>query len=391
MVAACQFPVNYGSPAAIRELCETLSENGHRIHVITYPDGQDLSVGKSILHRVGRARASADLRVGPSWQKPWLDLLMLFKVCAVVRREKADLIHAHNYEGGLIGVAAKFLTGRPLIYNSVNLMSDELHTYNVMPRFLAKLVAGVLDWFVPIFPDHLIAVTRELYDWHAQHGTPRARLTLVPCGIKPEMFANPQPEPLRARFAIGARPVVMYTGINNAFQRVDHLVRAFRLVLDQIPDALLMIVSPIENEPNRPVNEALGRELGVDGSIIWVGGQQLHELKDYLALADVCVVPRCECPGHPIKLLNYMMAEKPVVCFAGAAKGVSHLREAWIVPNHDTDGLAQGIVTLLRDKELARRLAAQGRETTAREFDWRILAKTIETIYAGLVPGPARE
>ena len=108
MVAACQFPVNYGSPAAIRELSETLSEMGHRIHVVTYPDGQNLSVGCAQIHRVGRARKTAGLRVGPSWQKPWLDLLVLIKLCAIVRREKVDVIHAHNYEGGLIGVLAKF-------------------------------------------------------------------------------------------------------------------------------------------------------------------------------------------------------------------------------------------------------------------------------------------
>ena len=386
MVAACQFPVNYGSPAAIRELSETLSEMGHHIHVVTYPDGQDLSVGRAQIHRVGRARDASGLRVGPSWQKPWLDLLVLIRLCKIVRREKVDIIHAHNYEGGLIGVLAKFLTGRPLIYNSVNLMSDELHTYKVMPRFLSNVVARVLDWFVPIFPDHIIAVTRELYDWHLRQGTPPDRLTLVPCGIKPEMFAKADPAKLRAQFAIGTRPVVMYTGINNAFQRVDHLLRAFRVVLDHEPAAVLMIVSPITNEPNRPANEALAHSLGIASSVIWVGPHELKELPDYLALADVCVVPRCECPGHPIKLLNYMIAEKPIVCFAGAAKGITHMSEAWIVPDHDWAQFGQGILKLLRDRPLALRLAATGRETAIREFDWRVLCRKVEGIYERILP-----
>ena len=54
---------------------------------------------------------------------------MLIETVRVVRRERCEIIHAHNYEGCLIGVAAKLLTGRPMIYNAVNLMSDELHTY----------------------------------------------------------------------------------------------------------------------------------------------------------------------------------------------------------------------------------------------------------------------
>jgi glycosyltransferase involved in cell wall biosynthesis len=195
------------------------------------------------------------------------------------------------------------------------------------------------------------------------------------------MFAHADATKLRAQFAIGARPVVMYTGINNAFQRVDHLLRAFRVVLDEEPNAVLMIVSPITNEPNRPVNEALAHELGLAASVIWAGPHELRELPDYLALADVCVVPRCECPGHPIKLLNYMIAEKPIVCFAGAAKGITHLHEAWIVPDHDCNQLGHGILKLLRDRALAARLAANGRTTAIRDFDWRNLSQKVEAIY----------
>src|SRR5438132_771597 len=136
MLAACPFPVNYGSPAAIRELTETLSGRGHEVHVVTYPDGENLSVGAAWLHRVGRARATRTTRVGPSLAKLWWDFLMLIETVRVIRRERCEIIHAHNYEGCLIGVAAKLLTGRPLIYNAVNLMSDELHTYRVMPDFL---------------------------------------------------------------------------------------------------------------------------------------------------------------------------------------------------------------------------------------------------------------
>ena len=36
MIAPCPFPANYGTPGAIREMCEALSARGHRIHVVTY-------------------------------------------------------------------------------------------------------------------------------------------------------------------------------------------------------------------------------------------------------------------------------------------------------------------------------------------------------------------
>jgi 1,2-diacylglycerol 3-alpha-glucosyltransferase len=385
MVAACPFPANYGSPGAIRELCETLSEMGHAVHIVTYPDGENLSVGNSRLHRVSYGGKSAGTRVGPSANKLIIDILLVLKLCQVIWKEKVQIIHAHNYEGGLAGVIAKFCTWKPLVYNSVNLMSDELHTYGVIkPAFLAKWLAAVLDWFVPIFPDHIIAITQQLYDWHLAHGVPEKRLSMVPLGVTPAMFAKADSEKFRDKYSVGSRPVVMYTGINSAFQRVDYLLRAFTVVLKAQPSALLMIISPLENETNYPANVELAKSLGISESVIFIGPHTLEDLPHYLALATVTVVPRPECPGHPVKLLNYMMAAKPTVCFAGGAKGVTHLHDAFIVPNHDWTAMGAAILTVLRDPVLAQRLGANARETVLNDFDWRILAKRVELIYAGL-------
>jgi 1,2-diacylglycerol 3-alpha-glucosyltransferase len=391
MVAACPFPVNYGSPGAIRELSEVLSEMGHDVHIVTYPDGQDLSVGKAQLHRVAQRQQSRGPSVGPSTDKLFLDFLMLTELCRVVRREKIEIIHAHNYEGALIGLFAKFVTGRPMIYNAVNLMSDELATYRfIRPKFVAKWIGAILDWFVPIFPDHIIAVTQELYDWLAKRGVPKKRLTVVPCGIRPAMFDNADANKFCDKYAIGSRPVVMYTGINSAFQRVDYLLRAFSVVLKEEPSALLMVVSPLENEPDLQANQALARELGIAENVIFAGPHTLDDLPHYIAMATVTVVPRPECPGHPIKLLNYMISGKPIVCFAGAAKGITHMHDALTVPDHDWQEMGKSILTLLHDPVLAQRLGTNARQTAINNFDWQVLAKKVETIYANLLPGNQR-
>jgi 1,2-diacylglycerol 3-alpha-glucosyltransferase len=394
MIAACQFPVNYGSPGAIRELVENLSNLGHEVHVITYPEGENLSVGSAKLHRVGRARDASKAKVGPSLAKLWWDFLLALKTASVVRREKCEVIHAHNYGGCLAGVAAKLLTGCPMIYNSVNLMSDELHTYRVLPDFIAKIIARALDWFVPIFPDHIVTLSPELRDWFLRHGIAQDRVTFVSAGVTPSLFDNVDAaavEKLRAKYAIGSRPVVMYAGTNNAFQRIDYLLRAFTIVREKIPDALLAIVGPIANEPNRAVNEALARELGIADDTRFMGPHTLGELKNYIALADVCVNPRPDCPGQPIKLLNYMSMSKPCVCFAGGAKGVRHNHDAIVAPDHDWHAMGEGIATLLGDTALRARIGAAGRETVLRDFDWRLLCGKIEAIYDRLSPARADE
>jgi 1,2-diacylglycerol 3-alpha-glucosyltransferase len=387
MVAACPFPVNYGSPGAIRELTETLSEMGHDVHVVTYGEGDDLPVGNAQIHRVRKINSSGP-QAGPSRHKLLVDILLVFKLCEVIRQQRIEIIHAHNYEGGLAGVVAKFVTWKPLVYNAVNRMSEELSSYDfIKPAFIARSLAAVLDWFVPIFPDHIIAITQELYDWFAGRGIRKDKLTLVPLGVRPEMFAKADPTALSLQHNVGSRPVVMYTGINSAFQRIDYLLRAFTIVLKAEPSALLMIVSPLSDEPNLPANLELAKSLGIAESVVFIGPHELAELPNYLALATVTVIPRPECYGHPVKLLNYMMAAKPTVCFEAAAKGVRHLQEVFTVPNHDWEKMGEAIVTLLRDPALAKKLAANSHETVLNTFDWHILAKKIEGIYAQLLPG----
>jgi len=389
MVGACPFPANYGSAASIREMSDTLSDMGHNVHIVTYPFGQgDIRVRTANVHRTGPFRPEANPKVGPSRQKFSLDFQLLRLLCRVIRTENIDIIHAHNYEGALIGIMAKWLTRRPLLYNAVNLLSDELAGYNfIRPAWVAHFIAHGLDWFTPIFPNHITAVSPELRDWLLKRGLPEKKVDLVPAGIEPDLFDHAQPEKFRQEYQLNGRPIVMYTGVLDAYQRIDYLLRAFAVALREKPDALLLVVSPLVSEACENQHKQLATKLGISSSIVWISPHPLHDLPSYLALADVCVMPRPECPGHPIKLLNYMLAGKPVVSFAGGAKGLTHLHDAFIVPNHDGEALGRGIVTLLSDRKLAAELGANARTTVLANFDWRHICAKIERIYDRLLDG----
>jgi glycosyltransferase involved in cell wall biosynthesis len=395
MVAACPFPANHGSAASIREMSDTLSDMGHNVHIVTYPTGQEeIRVRRANVHRTAAFRPESNAKVGPSPEKFLLDFHLLRLLCRVIREEKIDIIHAHNYEGALVGIMAKWLTGKPLLYNAVNLMTDELAGYRfIRPAWLAHGLARGLDWFTPIFPDHITAVSPELRDWFVAHGVPAAKVDMVPAGIEPELFAHSAPEKFRERYRLNGHPIVMYTGVLNAFQRVDYLLRSFAVALQAQPDALLLVVSPLVSQALEKQHKQLAQELGISNSVIWIAPHTLEDLPSYLALADVTVVPRPECPGHPVKLLNYMLAGKPIVSFAGGAKGVRHMHDAFIVPNHDYEALGHGIVTLLKDQKLASELGANARATVLSDFDWRQICRKIERIYdqlSGASPNPVR-
>lgn len=383
MVAACPFPANYGSPASIREMSETLAGMGHDVHIVTYPYGHDIPTQHAKIHRV-EGKTAATVKVGPTDGKLLLDFRMVKLLHRIVREKKIQVIHAHNYEGALIGLVVHFLTGVPMIYNAVNTMADELPSYGfIRPAFLAPWVARFLDWFVPIFPNHITAVSEELRQWLIRRGAREDRVTLVPAGIIPAMFEKADAQKMRRRHDLEDHPLVLYTGTLGKFQRIDYLIKAFAFAVRQEPNARLLILHPLAEDQTACREQAAA--LGISEKVIWVGPHPLEELPDYLAMADVAVVPRTDCPGHPVKLLNYMMAACPIVCFAGSAKYVRHGESAYLAPDHDCDALGQGIVELLRDRTQALNLGQNAKKAALTSFDWCVICCRIERIYESLI------
>jgi 1,2-diacylglycerol 3-alpha-glucosyltransferase len=146
MVAACPFPANHGTPAAIREMSEELARRGHSIRVVTYPLSDDIPLAGVEIDRVAHVGSNREVNVGPSYQRLAFDALLVVKLRQIVRRHQVELIHAHNYEAALIAGVVGRLTRVPVIYNAINTMIDELPSYNFFrPRVLATGLANLLD------------------------------------------------------------------------------------------------------------------------------------------------------------------------------------------------------------------------------------------------------
>ena len=115
---------------------------------------------------------------------------------------------------------------------------------------------------------------------------------------------------------------MIFTGNLAEYQGIDHLLEGFRLAVEQVPHARLVIGT---GSPIQAVREHAER-LGVWDKIDIVVSPKFAELPKLLAAADVAINPRVDCDGVPVKLLNYMAAGLPVVSFDSSAPGVSHLK-----------------------------------------------------------------
>jgi 1,2-diacylglycerol 3-alpha-glucosyltransferase len=384
MVAACPFPANHGTPAAIKEMSEELAQRGHSIRVVTYPLRHEIPITGVEIDRVAHVGSNREISVGPSYQRLAFDVLLVFKLFRVVRRYKVEVIHAHNYEGALVGGFVGRFMGVPVIYNAINTMIGELPSFNfIRPRALAIGLAKVLDYVVPRMADMIITDTEELRSFILDRGIDPARVITIHSGVRPEMFAAADGSRIRDRFAAADGPLIIYTGTFDDFQGLDYLMAAFKIVHERKPAASLLLVGSTINPAHSAKYERMATDLGFV-SRVRMTSCTLDELPDFLAAADVAVVPRPESPGIPTKLLNYMAAGNAIVSFKQSATILQHRETALLVEPATAENFAQGILTLLDDPALAQRLRANVKSFVLGRFDWPSIAAKLETVYASL-------
>ena len=89
MVAACPFPVAQGSQVFIKQMSEALVKRGHRVHLVCYHFGEqheEFNFTILTIHRIPRLTSYSRFRAGPSFQKPFLYLML--KLIIMAGREK---------------------------------------------------------------------------------------------------------------------------------------------------------------------------------------------------------------------------------------------------------------------------------------------------------------
>lgn len=381
VIAACPFPARRGTPVRIQRLAEELTQRGHRVVVVTYHHGTGEPDPSVEVRRIRPIRSYHQLGPGPTYRKLLLlDPMLMAKLAGILRRERVDVIHAHHFEGLVVGAVARLGRRIPMIFDVHTLLTSELPHYPLpfMPAAIKRLLASAGDRRLPHWADHVAVVTERIRAKLLEmRAIPENRVTLVPNGVETDLFSLPG---ANGWSAAAPRPTLIFTGNLAPYQGVDLMLSAFQRVLARRGDARLQIVT----ESSFAAYEPMARELGVHGAIDVVQAP-FAEIPALLAGADVAVNPRIDCDGIPVKLLNYMAASKPVVSFVGSAPGLTHQETGWLVSDGDVDGFAQGALALLDDHEMARRLGRNARQFVEAEHSWAKSAELCEEIYYRLL------
>ncbi len=314
-----------------------------------------------------------------NWLK--LPLLVFFEwlaLMALLLRRRYDLINAHwILPQGLVAAAAGRLYRVPVVITA--------HGSDVF-----GLRGWPMAWFKRSALRRATAVTVNSSATEAEVLRIAPGLQCVhriPMGITGRIPAvEAAGGVVRGRYRRGHGPLLVFVGRLVEEKGVDDLIRAVAIVADALPDVTAIILG---EGPDRPRMEALSTELGVGDRIVFLGWMQPDAVPDYLSAADVFVGPSKRAKsggveGQGLTFIEAMLAGTPVIATrsGGIVDAVQDGRTGLLVSENEPEEIAAAIRRLVRNPELAQRLAARGREMVMSEFSRETTAHAFSALFA---------
>ncbi len=308
-----------------------------------------------------------------------VDLLVLWRLVRLMRRERFTVVHTHSGKGGFLGRAAARLSRTPVVVHTFHGFS--FHPYmsrrrRTAYRWLERATRRFTHRFLAVAP----RVAQEAVE---ERLAPPGQVHVVPSAVDlghiPERF-----DPV-ARHELGVprdKPLVGTVGrIDYQKAPGDFIRMAAAIRADHPGTAFVMIGDgPLEGEVRR-----LAAELDVD---VTFGGYR-PDASWLVAGLDVFVTTSLY-EGLGRALTEALATARPVVATAvnGVPDLVEHGATGLLVPPADPEREARAVTWLLDHPAEAAEMGQQGRRRVRTSFAPRAMCAAVDDCYRDLLGLP---
>ncbi|MGA9164112.1 MAG: glycosyltransferase family 4 protein [Thiobacillus sp.] len=298
---------------------------------------------------------------------PLRDLITLFELFSLFRRERFDLVVSVAPKAGLLGMLAAFLMGVPC---RVHIFQGEVWASRRGPmRSLLK----AMDKVIARSATHVLAVGPGERQFLQEQGVVRpGQVSVLGSGsisgvdmlrfrTAPEVRSDFR----KARGIPDDAVVCLFLGRLTADKGVFDLVRAFSLCAKSNPRLWLVLVGPDEEGVGPLLLSTLTGE--VAGRLLVEGFT--HTPERYIAAADFLCLPSYR-EGFCMVVLEAAAAGIPSIGsrIYGVSDAIVEGETGLLVPPGDVQQLAAALSRLAVDEALRTRLALAGRTRVENEF-----------------------
>ncbi|MCC6927901.1 MAG: glycosyltransferase [Gemmatimonadaceae bacterium] len=288
-----------------------------------------------------------------------------------LRRERVDVLHAHDIYSNIFAVICARIAGVPMVIASRRWWyASNRKVYLILNRWTYRLAHRVL------------ANAEAVGALVAREGIDPSHIVVVPNFVEDYAFAAPDAAVLTEwRRDLRIAPDDETIGIvANLFAVKDHdtLLRAFQRVVTERPHARLVLVG---DGPERAALARLASGLGVADRVSFAGRRPQSPTMHWLF--DVSVLcSRHE--GFPNSVVEAMAAGRPVVAtrVGGIPDVVVDGDTGYLVPSGDVEALADRLRFALANAAERARLGSAGAARARNVFHSKRVMATLERLYA---------
>ena len=287
--------------------------------------------------------------------------LGVLKALRLMSKNKYKAIHAYqaSHGGGAAWLVKMFFPKTKFVLTLQE--GKELDKQGLIIKFFRNLIIKKADV--------VTAISVYLADF-ARSTNSKAKILVIPNGVDTEKFkpgGNPEKNTL-----ITVSRLVPKNGVGD-------LVKAMKKVLDEIPDAKLIIVG---DGPLCKNYELRIKNYGLEDQIKMIGGVSYDETPDYLHQARIFVRPSLS-EGLGSAFLEAMASGLAVIGtpVGGIPDFLKDGETGLFCKPGDPDDVADKIITLLKNDELRNRLIDNGRRLVQEKYRWNKIALDFEKLY----------
>jgi glycosyltransferase involved in cell wall biosynthesis len=356
-------------------MVRALSDLGHQVDLLTYPQGQPAPV-PGVRHLRSLPLPVGRVRPGPSLAKLALDVPFMVEAWARVLFGRYDAVHAVEEAAHLIAPLMR-LVKRPFVMDVDSSVPDQL-------RYSGFATRGPLVWAAEALERHalgrartVITVCRSLTEG-VRSRSPGAAVFQVEDPPLIDAASSPSAADvatLRAALGLSPGPVVLYSGNFEPYQGVELLVDAAA----QVPEAWFVFMGG-----DVAAVDAVRARVAPGARCVFTGTRPPSDLPAFVWLADVLVSPRVKGTNTPFKIYSYMASGKPLV----ATRIPTHTQllddSLAILVEPTAEALADGIRHALTKPVDAGVRAARARALLEREYSPKRFREKVAAAYAHL-------
>jgi len=305
---------------------------------------------------------------------PIRDLIALWSLFRIFRKEKFDILHLHTSKAGVLGSISGYFAGiKNIIYTPhghIFSKTAQIPGVSELPSSKKKILY-FLRKIAYRLCTKLVALSEE--DKNEQTALNLAapeKFAVIMNGIDVDSFSG---HPIKE----GKDIVIGSVGRLSREKGHDVLIEAFAVAIVKCPDIHLLIVG--DGKESSALGE-LAERLGVSGKVSFPGNTD--DVRGFLKEMDIFVLPsRYESQG--IAAMEAMSAGLPIIASnVGGIPGIiTDNAEGLLVKPEDSHVLAIAIEELANDKALREKLASGGRIRAEKDFRVEKMLSAYETLY----------